>query len=71
MFKDIHNSFSKKEPFFIDKSKNTEGGEAYHFVSFIWHKNSIYEIDGLKRGPILHRENVVAENWVEKAVEII
>lgn len=71
MFKDIHNSFSKKEPFFVEKSKNTEGGEAYHFVSFILHNNSIYEIDGLKKGPILHKDNVLGEDWVDSAIETI
>lgn len=71
MFKDIHNSFSKKEPFFVEKSKHNEEGEAYHFVSFINHNLSIYEIDGLKKGPILHKENVLDENWVDNAIEII
>lgn len=53
MIKEAHNSFARPEPFCIDDSKLSSGkGDAYHFIAFVPHEGAVYEIDGLKRGPI-------------------
>lgn len=63
-----HNKFSKPEPFiFSSKKKEADDDEdLFHFVSYIHHKNSIYEIDGLQEGPNLLSDNVKYEEWLEK-----
>lgn len=53
MIKDAHNSFARPEPFGIDDSKKASGkGDAYHFIAFVPFQGTVYEIDGLKGGPI-------------------
>jgi hypothetical protein len=49
-----HQSFARAEPFFFEKEKETEedGDDAYHFVAYVPVKNAVWEIDGLKKGPI-------------------
>lgn len=62
-----HNKFSKPEPFVFSKSrKGEEKDDIFHFVAYIHFKNNIYEIDGLREGPILIQENVSNENWIDK-----
>ena len=62
-----HNKFSRPEPFIFTKSKIAEDGDdVFHFVAYINFKNAIYEIDGLREGPILIEENVKNEEWIKK-----
>lgn len=69
----IHNSFAKPEPIIIkNDSKNAKKEDAFHFVSFIHYKDKLFEIDGLKRGPILHRTDVKDyESFLQNCVEVI
>lgn len=65
--KEEHNKFSRPEPFVFTKSFDGTGkNDVFHFVGYIHFKNSIYEIDGLKEGPILIEENVKYEEWISK-----
>jgi ubiquitin carboxyl-terminal hydrolase L5 len=60
-----HNKFGKPEPFiFTGKRKATDEDDVFHFVSYIHFKNNVYEIDGLREGPILVLENVQFNEWV-------
>ena len=61
-----HNKFSHPEPFIFTKKKAKDGDDVFHFVAYIHFKNSIYEIDGLQKGPILIEENVKNEDWIKK-----
>jgi len=56
-----HNSFSRSDPFVTDDKELSEKGEAFHFIAYIPFKNKVYEIDGLKPGPILLGEG---EDWI-------
>ena len=67
-----HNKFSRPEPFVFSKSRVAEDGDdVFHFVAYIHFKNSIYEIDGLREGPILIEENVKNEEWIKKVKSAI
>ena len=61
-----HNKFSHPEPFIFTKTKAEDGDDVFHFVAYIHFKNAIYEIDGLRSGPILIEENVKNEEWIKK-----
>ena len=61
-----HNKFARPEPFIQSKGGFAMGGDdVFHFVAYIHFKNSIYELDGLKEGPILISENVTYDNWIK------
>ena len=47
------------------KVPNNEG-DIYHFVTFIHFRNEIYELDGLREGPILFDKNVEFKDWIKK-----
>jgi len=62
----VHNSFSRPEPFISDgkvKIKDDDD-EVYHFIAYLPFKNAIYEIDGLKQGPIKLGTLNEGEDWL-------
>lgn len=52
--KSAHNSFGKTDadPFIREHMKDDQDGEAFHFVAFVPFEGKVYELDGLKSGPI-------------------
>ena len=61
-----HNKFAHPEPFVFTKEIAQDGDDVFHFVAYIHFKNSIYEIDGMQKGPILIETNVTFEEWIKK-----
>eukprot|EP01097_Dermamoeba_algensis_P004728 TRINITY_DN3048_c0_g1_i1.p1 TRINITY_DN3048_c0_g1~~TRINITY_DN3048_c0_g1_i1.p1 ORF type:complete len:347 (+),score=63.33 TRINITY_DN3048_c0_g1_i1:72-1112(+) len=67
----VHNSFARPEPFLFEEKKATEKDpEVYHFISYLPIGNSIYELDGLKPGPI-NLGSFEGKNWLERVCPII
>lgn len=57
VIRDAHNRYARPEVFYRDSSGKarrpaTKDDEVYHFVAFIPFKGDIYELDGLKPGPV-------------------
>lgn len=66
-----HNSFSPPQPIVPDESKSSEkDDEAYHFISYVPVDGALYELDGLKPGPIKIAD-CSEDDWLDKAVPAI
>lgn len=61
-----HNSFRHQSSFEIVQEKD-EKGEAFHFIGYICHAGKVYELDGLKPGPILVGDVPPGQSWLEPA----
>jgi len=65
-----HNSFRTQSSFEIVQDDDAKG-DAFHFVGFVCVDNKVYELDGLKPGPILVGDVPANGAWFETArVEI-
>ena len=67
-----HNSFTRQDPFVMDEETKvaTKDDDVFHFISFVPFKGSLYELDGLQAGPIMHGE-CTSETWLSLAREKI
>jgi len=62
-----HNSFRQQSSFEIVQDKDDKKGDAFHFVGYICVNNKVYELDGLKQGPILIGDAPANGAWFETA----
>ncbi len=67
----VHNSFSRPEPFVMDDEdkKRNKGKEqdVFHFVAYVPFGGVLYEVDGLKPGPIHLGEIGAGQAWWDVA----
>lgn len=48
----VHNSFSRQTLFELDNKSQNKDEDVFHFVGYIPIEGRLYELDGLKEGPI-------------------
>merc|ERR1712039_346470 len=61
--------FHRQSSFEIVHEKDAKGDDAFHFVGYIGHEGKVYELDGLKSGPILIGDGPAGQGWADRARE--
>jgi len=61
-----HNSFATERSFDVVEKRSDEKEDAFHYVSFVPFKGKVYELDGLKEGPVVIGEADERE-WLQVA----
>jgi ubiquitin carboxyl-terminal hydrolase L5 len=69
--KAVHNSFKPNVSLEISHDEDKQQGDAFHFVSYIWHKGTVYELDGLQTGPIFVGACESRDQWLSIAAPYI
>ena len=59
-----HNSFKPNISLEISQEDDKKKGDAFHFVSYVWHKGTVYELDGLQTGPVVVGACESADSWL-------
>lgn len=67
----VHNSFSKSTLFEMDSAKQTKDEDVFHFVAYAPIDGRLYELDGLKNGPIDLGAIGSEQNWVDVVRPVI
>jgi len=70
LIKESHNSFARQEAFEMDSNPKGKSEDVFHFISYIPVNGRLYELDGLKSGPI-DLGACTTENWISVASPII
>uniref|UniRef100_A0A674G9I3 ubiquitinyl hydrolase 1 n=1 Tax=Taeniopygia guttata TaxID=59729 RepID=A0A674G9I3_TAEGU len=52
VIRQVHNSFARQQMFEFDAKSSAKEEDAFHFVSYVPVNGRLYELDGLREGPI-------------------
>lgn len=61
----MHNSFSRQQIFEFDNKSAPKDDDVFHFVSYIPIAGRLYELDGLKEGPLDHGQIPEGKDWTD------
>lgn len=66
----VHNSFHPPQSIVPEKDEDEKGGEAFHFIAYLPIAGGLYELDGLKPGPLRLAE-CSEDDWLDHAAAVI
>lgn len=67
----VHNSFARQTLFELDNKQANKDDDVFHFVGYIPVDGRLYELDGLKEGPIDLGAVASEEDWISVVRPII
>ncbi|XP_018335101.1 ubiquitin carboxyl-terminal hydrolase isozyme L5, partial [Agrilus planipennis] len=71
VIRSVHNSFARQNLFEFDNSLASKSEDVYHFIGYIPFEGRLYELDGLKSGPIDLGPIPVNAEWTDIVRPII
>lgn len=71
LIRTTHNSFARSSPFADETQREATGTEdVFHFIGYITHNDTLYELDGLQPYPISHG-SCSPETFPEKIIPVL
>jgi len=71
LIRTTHNSFARSSPFADETQREATGTEdVFHFIGYITHNDTLYELDGLQPYPISHGPCTL-EEFPEKIIPVL
>lgn len=67
----VHNSFARQTLFELDNKRANKDEDVFHFVSFVPVDGRLYELDGLKEGPVDLGPVGAGQDWLNVVRPII
>ncbi|XP_031617952.1 ubiquitin carboxyl-terminal hydrolase isozyme L5 [Contarinia nasturtii] len=67
----VHNSFARQTLFELDNKKATKDEDVFHFIGYVPIDGRLYELDGLKEGPIDLGAIPANQDWIDVVRPII
>jgi len=71
VIRQVHNSFSRQQLFEFDSKTATKDDDVFHFVAYMPIDGRLYELDGLKEGPVDLGSISPETDWLDLARPII
>ena len=69
--REAHNAFARPEPFEIESRAAKEDDDVFHFIGYVPFNGCVYELDGLKKGPIELAKITPGQSWLVPVRELI
>ncbi|XP_028407747.1 ubiquitin carboxyl-terminal hydrolase isozyme L5-like [Dendronephthya gigantea] len=66
----VHNSFSRQQVFEIDGIQPKKDEDVFHFIAYVPVNNRLYELDGLREGPI-DLGPCTSDTWLNEVKPVI
>lgn len=67
----VHNSFARQSVFEYDAKMASKDDDVFHFVGYVPIDGRLYELDGLKEGPVDHGAVPAGGDWLDVARPVI
>ncbi|XP_036340564.1 ubiquitin carboxyl-terminal hydrolase isozyme L5-like isoform X1 [Rhagoletis pomonella] len=67
----VHNSFARQTLYELDTKNQNKDDDVYHFIGYIPINGRLYELDGLKEGPVDLGPASPDQNWIDVIRPII
>lgn len=67
----VHNTFARQQMFEFDAKQADKDDDVFHFISYIPFEGRLYELDGLREGPIDLGVIPDGSDWIQTAKPVI